>query len=602
MDLRVWACGLLAWGVCSAGAAFGQFEPVPPFNPGPPPAPAPFEDLAPGESFRGESLPGESFPGEDRLGFPLVVPAPTPLFAEPLFPLNRAPDPIPTAPAGAQVQPIPAPRPRSLPNFRLPFVPQRAASQDAAAVPELNPGAADGETAADELVVSARMAQTWEPVASTEPDAGAGERAAAEERVSVLRGPVTLRQGDTTVSAPTGVLWRRPSPTGVGEFVTVYLEGGVKLDEPGRTDTQRTILLKLAPGKLTLDAPETIVPPGSLDPLRTLAEEQRELRGAARRTARLLPPEAPRRDRAGETNLLTPPAPGGDADAFGEGAPLGGTSGVRRLQLLPRSAVNPSVKSFESEDTLPAEQVTVVSGGVRLIIDGLDVGGGFGNPVLGEPVDQISLAAENVVIWTRTAGAGAVVPGVARVQPADFPLTVYLEGDIEIRQGRNVIHAQRAVYDVKADRGLLLDAELSTIIEGIGPAGGEGTVRVKARELRQLAENNFRASNAWTSTSEFGFPGYRFESRQLFIEPRYDDVPQPGKETVVNPATGQTTTQTNWLRAYENRLILNDPRFGDVPVLYTPYLAGPAEDPNIPVRNIRFGNSDEFGTELEVTL
>ena len=555
-------------------AACGQDVPVPVFDPGPPPAAA-----APAD----ERLP-------DRPA-PLAELAPPPELA----PAELAPRPVPLGEL--------APRPAPLGDDAPPVGDGGAGNADPAdEVPVLLPDAADGPAG---LSVAARLARTWTP--DTPADNPGARANAVVETVSLLRVNVTLRQGGTTITAPLGVLWRRPDPAGGGaERATVYLEGGVRLDELGRTRTLPSVVLDLPPGPVTFAADaELNGAPAAEDPLLTRALRQRAGRDGTR-TARRGPPDSSLRDPLADVPVpgsrpLAPVVPPGalGIGAFGNGRPVGAAGGVRRLRLLPRSAVPPSVKSFESDRTIPPEQVTVVTGGVRLLVDGLALPGApsFADPVPGEPEDQVSLEANNVVVWTRAAGAGGITPGVPRVQPTDFPLTVYLEGDIVVRQGTTVIRADRAVYDIRADRGLILNAELTAAVPNLG-----GTVRVRARELRQLADDRFRAVDAWTSTSPFGVPGYRLQSRELYLEPRIDEVPRATGEPVVDPVTGRLTTKSNWIRSYDNRLILNNPVTGDVPVLAAPYIAGPAEDPNIPVRNVRLGNSAERGLELELTL
>ena len=508
-------------------------------------------------------------------------------------------------PAFAQDGPAPAPRPLPLIDLAGPGEPPSAEEPGPIAAPP--PIAADGDlspspTAAAPagLTVSARLAQTWRDVPA---DRGPGSP--PPETITLLRGGVKLKQGAVTVTAPVGVLWRRPDPIDGGEVVTVYLEDGVRLDEPGRTRNEPSVLLEdLPPTAVTLDAGRTLADaPAPTDALYLRAAGRRAAQSESRREARRGPPDGSlRTPLAGpgvndETYPAPPPAPGG---VFGNGRPVGTATGVRRIRLLPRSALPPSVKSFQSTDTLPPEQVTVVTGGVRLLVDGLTVPGLNGalvEPEPGQPADQLSLAADNVVVWTRAAGAGGVVPGTPRLQPREFPLTVYLEGNIEIRQGRNVIRAKQAVYDVRADRGVILDAELTTVLPGLGE-----TVRIRARELRQLAEDRFEGRDAWTSTSPRGVPGYRLQSERVFLEPRYEPgLPGVGRPAI-DPVTGQPTTVANWVRSYGNTLVLNNPITGDVPVLYAPYIAGPAEDPNIPVRDLKVGQDAEKGVRVEATL
>ena len=536
------------------GSLFAVLAAAPPFAPSafaqdPPPAPAP--ELAPRPPALGEL--GDGSPAEPREPPATAAPVPVSL------------DDLPEMPAAGP------------------------AASDVA-----GPGVAG-------LLVSARLAQTWR--------ADGGDRGPGSpppESVALLRGDVELKQGAAVVTAPLGVLWRRPDPAGPGELVTVYLEGGVRLDEPGKTRTRPSVVLDLPAGPLELAADRTLADaPATADPLFVRAADRRAAhRDGALREARRGPPDGALRGPLagpGVNDETFPVPPGGlPGGAFGNGRPVGSDTGVRRIRLLPRSALPPSVKSFQSADVLPPEQVTVVTGGVRLLVDGLTIpglGGTIVAPERGEPADQISLAADNVVVWTRAAGGGGVLPGTPRLQPREFPLTVYLEGNIEVRQGRNVITAERAVYDVRADRGVLLDAELTTVLPGLGE-----TVRVRAKELRQLAEDRFNARDAWTSTSPLGVPGYRLRSRELFLEPRYD-VGLPGVgEPAFDPVTGRPTNKANWLRSYGNTLILNNPITGDVPVLYAPYIAGPAEDPNIPVRNLKVGQDAEKGVRVEATL
>ena len=498
-----------------------------------------------------------------------------------------APAPVPVGVA-AEEPTIPrlAPRPMSLGEM--------TDSAETPAPPALTLADSPHDAAAAAgVTVTARVAQTWRAKADPGPSAPPGEFTA------LLRGGVTLRQGETTVSAPMGVLWRREVPGGADRTV-VYLEGGVRLDSPGKTDTEPNRLLKL-PGAVELVADRTFESAPAADPLLDRAEDRRA--AGFRRTARRGPPDPGlRAPLAGpgvndETVPLPPPR------TLGDGVPVGTSTGFRRIRLLPRSAAPPSVRSFQNADVLPPEQVTVLTGGARLLVDGVDpaqfgLGGELFAPEPGQPADQISLAADNVVVWTRVStGDNGLIPGDPRDQPADFPLTVYLEGNIEVRQGNNVITAEQAVYDVRADRGLLLDATLTTVVTGLG-----GTVRVRAKVLRQQAEDTFAARDAWVSTSPLGVPGVRVQSRSLFIEPRYEPgLPGVG-EPAIDPVTGRPTTKANWLRAYGNRVILNNPITGDVPVLFAPYISGPAEDPNIPVRNLRVGSDDVKGVQAEAVL
>src|SRR5262249_30179033 len=53
---------------------------------------------------------------------------------------------------------------------------------------------------------------------------------------------------------------------------------------------------------------------------------------------------------------------------------------------------------------------------------------------------------------------------------------------------------------------------------------------------------------------------------------------------------------TLWATTLDNRFY-----FEDIPIFYFPYLSVPAEDPNIPLRNINVQNDRIFGTQVRTT-
>ena len=107
--------------------------------------------------------------------------------------------------------------------------------------------------------------------------------------------------------------------------------------------------------------------------------------------------------------------------------PPGG--GLRRVRILPRYGVPLNVLSFQSpKHTTPPEQVWLLTGGINILIDGVE---GYG---------IVDLSADRVVIWTRQNNHENCQPET--VQSSDTPFQVYLEGNIVIRQGPNVVRAR----------------------------------------------------------------------------------------------------------------------------------------------------------------
>jgi lipopolysaccharide export system protein LptA len=417
----------------------------------------------------------------------------------------------------------------------------------------------------DPLTISADFSRNW---------------LEGDTRVHLLHGHCVIQQGETRYRADRAVVWTRPDQR---DEVTVYLEENVKIERPGSTASRHRLLLTLPSetGLLLHAKRPANDTPAPDDPLYARALEER---GGIRR----VPARAVRQRETPEG--IVPPGPDGE-DLLPPGpeepipefravqlpAPQGPS---RRFSIFSRTGGNWNFETFPSPDSTPPEQVLVFSGGVNLVVEGL------GQTVGGQKVDTLDLSADRIVVWTDPVSSRNF-SGSAD-QSADLPLQVYLEGNIVIRQGGNVLRAAQAFYDVREQRALLYNAELKTQIEGF-PA----KVRVLASQLRQLAPNTYQASNAAITTSDFARPGYAARAGEIYIEPRnvgwYGDNP-----VRFNPATGQyEADETLWATAVDTTFEVEG-----LPVFYAPQISAPAEDPNIPLRNVSTQYDGIFGFQL----
>lgn len=423
-------------------------------------------------------------------------------------------------------------------------------------------GLVRGETEAstqrstEAVAISATFSQSWQQDGET---------------LHLLRGQCQIVQGETTMRAERAVVWRRADPQGTPgrERITVYLEDGVRVDEPGRTVSERTLLLKLnTESGTTLQSTRPASEAATDDPTYQRAVERRALtdKRTIRRTQ--YPAESP--DSGVELRSVQLTSPPG---------------GLRRVQIFPRTGGGWDLESYPSNETTPPQQVVVLKGGITLIIDGIE------QQVGDQPIDTIDLSADRVVIWTDAASAESL-PGRQAVQQRDLPLQIYLEGNIVIRQGESVMRASQAFYDAREERALLLNAELRARVPQ-APAA----VRIRAQQLRQVARDTYQAQQAWITTSEFGKPGYRLQASDIFVEPRYDEVFLRTGQRQFNPETGELEPESVlWATTLNNSFLVED-----VPLFYLPYLSVPAEDPNIPIRNINFQNDQVFGFQVRTT-
>ncbi|RLS30551.1 MAG: LPS-assembly protein LptD [Planctomycetota bacterium] len=263
-------------------------------------------------------------------------------------------------------------------------------------------------------------------------------------------------------------------------------------------------------------------------------------------------------------------------------APVRADRPARRVQIRPRSNDPLQFESSTSKDTIPEERINIISGGVNVLIEGIDLG------VQGQEISPgiIDLSADRVVIWTQAGEDESLEAGNLVVQAADSRFQVYLEGNIVIRQNKNTIHASHAFFDAASDRALMLNAELRAFVPELGEKGAE--FRVRGERMRQTSESRFHAQNAWVTTSPYGKPGYRIQASDIFVEPG------PSAFTGIDPLTGQQVMgQSMWVTSVNNQFLV-----GDTPIFYLPKISGPAEDPGVPIRSATVTQDRIFGLQV----
>lgn len=254
---------------------------------------------------------------------------------------------------------------------------------------------------------------------------------------------------------------------------------------------------------------------------------------------------------------------------------------TRRIRVRPRSSQPLQFESSISRDTIPEEQVYILTGGVNVLVEGLemDIGGSLIEPGI------LDLSADRVIIWTQPNDTENFGAGADILQNASTRFQVYLEGNILVRQKDNTITATHAFFDANNDRALLMNAELRAFLPQTG-----GEFRVRAARLRQVAENKFHARNAWTTTSPYGKPGYRLQSREVFVEPG-----PVSPFTEIDELTGQPKNGPPlWITALDSQFLV-----GDTPVFWLPKVSAPAEDPNIPIRRAVVKHDRIFGLQVK---
>jgi lipopolysaccharide export system protein LptA len=413
--------------------------------------------------------------------------------------------------------------------------------------------------------VSANFSQEWQE---------------GDQSITILRGRCRISQGETSISADEMVVWWNSETVGEQKIdrLSVYAEGKVRLNRPGSTNSDSSMLISLSSRdgvKPNIRRRLTNSPaPHDAFYRRATARLQSSKNRTPQKTSSSIQAMP-----IGESRVVGTQRPV-ETTAFEDGPellsiqPRPQPAGVRRVRIVPRSAVTFSVRSFESKMATPPEQVWVLTGGINIRIDGVR---NFGT---------VDLSADRMVVWTQNNEENDFQNETHQSQ--DSPFEVYLEGNVVIRQGNHVIRAARATYDAREDRGLILDAELKAFIPKLNE-----TIRIRGQRIRQLSRNSYHAQQAWTSTSKFGKPGYRIQATDIFYKNRYVE-PWIGKQQI-DPATGAPLVEeVPWVTSLNNTFLVEN-----VPLMYSPYISAPAEDPQIPLRRLTIKSDRIFGTQVK---
>ena len=384
-----------------------------------------------------------------------------------------------------------------------------------------------------------------------------------------LGGRCSITQGRLKLSANEMVVLKEASPTEGEQRYFVYMEGDVVIERPQSRDVHPFASITLV---------TTVDPVISKKNLTYASMEEREIFKRALGNHR-------REREAIELAQFTTPSgsavgPGMPA-APGFGAPGLGGPGSSQIPLLigpgpqqhvtinPRTiGQDPVIRGGINPNTAPPEYIVTVTRGVNIVVDNVPINAG-GQKIF----TRIDLTADRAVIWTDANRLDAIGAGFDIDE--NTPFQVYLEGNIVIRQGTNVVQASNAFYDIRERRGLFMNADVRTYVPEY-----DATLRVRADTLRQSSENKFHAQNAFVTTSEFGQPGYRIQASDIFV----DNEP--------NPFTNGPNVP--YVTAVQPRAYIEN-----VPVLGLPYISGPADESLIPIRRATVGSDSINGVSVE---
>jgi len=432
------------------------------------------------------------------------------------------------------------------------------------------------------------------PIVLTAETANCWTRGAYE--VWVLRGKCRIEQGTDSARSQEAVVWvRRVDPTEGRRSLTIaYLEGDVVLDVAqngaqarltdrswlGRFETVAGVQVHVPQVQ---GAPET--PPNIY--LRAMAARDREITGGVQQAQYAEPATGPTRPGSElGPSPLAPPA----SSLVRAGPPPAGALplGARRIRAFSRGETPAQVHWFP--DRQSNQWIAAIDSGVNLIIEDIPFHGqgGLARGLQLPSLISVGVWADRMVIWTR--GLEEPDLGGGKPQSADVPFEIYMEGNIEFRQGDRVVYADRMYYDVTNQVGTVLGAELLTPVPRY-----QGLLRFKAEILRQIGQGRFEADNAFITSSRLGTPGYRLQAGSIHFEDLQQPLVDPVTgQPIVNPQTQEPEIEHQQLATSEDNLLYID----DLPVFYWPRMATDLKDSTYYIRRVRARNDSIFGLQF----
>jgi hypothetical protein len=254
------------------------------------------------------------------------------------------------------------------------------------------------------------------------------------------------------------------------------------------------------------------------------------------------------------------------------------------LRIAPRSSSDIQADTV----TLGGEQALLVTGGVILTVQGAPGVEGL-----------LDIEADQAVIWFK----GNLQQLFSSMRSAEGQtanqVEFYLSGNVVIRsqtrQDAAALRADEVYYDV--DRHVAVahnaDLELKPIPRPGKPVLFTDPIHFRAEVLQQLAENDFKGYRAEIFSSRLpSDPGLKVYVQEATLENK--EVPKTsifGRQ-FINRQTGLPETETERLIKSRNVFLEVD----NIPIFYTPYLQGDANDPLGPLQSINFGyNKAQFG-------
>jgi hypothetical protein len=191
----------------------------------------------------------------------------------------------------------------------------------------------------------------------------------------------------------------------------------------------------------------------------------------------------------------------------------------------------------------------------------------------------LELQADNAVIFL----SGQQPPADDGKSRAKDMLTgmqaIYMSGDVVMTKGQRTIRADEIYYDYQKKQAIAINA----VMRNFEPSEGI-PIYVRAKKLRQMAENEFAADDITLTTSEFYLPQISLNASNVTITDTTTTDEQQG-----GASKGSYDAQMHdvRLKMYDNT------------IFYWPFIRSNLQRPDLPIKSVRFGYDSIWGSIAE---
>lgn len=398
-----------------------------------------------------------------------------------------------------------------------------------------------GDSTSDNLLMSAQKATTW-----VEGDAN----------VVMLEGPVTIDLDRTKMTADQAVVWLTPAKDSKlqEQEAQIALLGNITLNQQGQVSQSgdRLLVRGRVRGVIRVTAGQRVVGSADNTELYKAAKAMKPL--PANATGEEIEAWAATPTTGPSTQPTTQPARTHEPVAF------------------TADHIETPTKPDGTPDTPDGLVAIVCNGNVKLL------------QRRGEN-EAIEMQADHVVLFTPLHNIKEINKDEKFQKIEQAIIAAYLEGDVRIvhtpakkKSADQRMNANRVYYDFETDRAILTDAVLHTV-EPIRDI----PLVIRARTIRQLSLNEFRADKVRLTQSSFYTPSYDVGMKEAYVRQIETGDPRYGNLTNV---VGHDVTFDMFGKS----------------VFWWPVIGGSFTDRGSTLRGLEFGGDSRFGFGSKVSL